>query len=68
MKDIDKNDAPLGYYAVEPKEYALGGRGECLGCDFNEDLESCRLVDYMCSMSYREDELDVIFKKVGDLK
>ena len=36
MKYIVKNDAPVGYIAVEPKEYALGGRGECLGRDLQE--------------------------------
>ena len=57
-KDIDKSDASLGYYAVEPIE-------GCLECAF----DGCFLVCFLtsrCCWAYREDERDVIFIKKAD--
>ena len=59
MSKIDKSDASLGYYAVEPIE-------GCLECAF----DGCFLVYFLtsrCCLVYREDELDVIFIKKSEL-
>ena len=57
MKDIDKSDAPLGYYAVEPIE-------GCLECAFDEDFSECFIASKRCVPSgRRDDKRDVIFKK-----
>ena len=56
MTDIDKSDAPLGYYAVEPIQ-------GCLECAFDEDFSECFLASKRCVPSGRDDKRNVIFKK-----
>ena len=71
MTDIDKSNAPLGYYAVEPEKFSHDGIGECRGCCFDSvDDMGCvldRQHDYVstpCWGEGRADERDVIFKPV----
>ena len=58
---INKKDAPLGYYAVEPEQY-YNQSGCCEGCCFY--LEGCPKQEAICWAEGRRDGRDVIFKTV----
>ena len=69
MSTIDKYNAPPGYIAVTPEQFA-DGAGSCAGCCYDSRDDNGCLLDMASSVMYtpcwaegREDGKDVIFKE-----
>ena len=69
MSKIDKYNAPQGYIAVEPEQFA-DGAGSCAGCCYDSGDDNGCLLDMTSSVMYypcwaegRQDCCDVIFKE-----
>ena len=69
MSTIDKYNAPPGYIAVTPEQFA-DGAGSCAGCCYDSRDDNGCLLDMASSVMYtpcwaegRPDKMDVIFKE-----